>query len=791
MSVQFDPEVLQDFLTESGELLDELDTDLVALESAPDDPELTNKAFRALHTIKGSASFLALTELVEVAHAAEDALNAARKGETTIDRRFMDLILEAVDVVRRHMEQLELGEPLEKAPADLVESLRQLGSGSDSQPAAQPPASPPSDAPQPPAAQPGASSSTGAAAAVNGETLDLPQSKAELLEFMIEDLRQSLDHLLVPIEKLRDDKARPEAGRDIVDLCEGLARTTDFFEFAQMAQLVELLGLAGEKAEELRAQDAAQLVPRLQGVVELLRLQADALEQRRILRFHIDTLSGRIADLVLGNSVDEAATLPDDADWKTALQVDNVPLPESAVDDRRPAARGAEQAPAQPAGEPAAPPARSADAAPASQKTKPSPQAEPSKQPSSPSRKSAEQTIRVEVDRLESLQNLVGELVLQKNRISALARAVTLVEGLNQEMREAINQSTGDLDRVTGDIQVAVMRTRMQPLDKLFGRYPRLIRDLARKTNKKIELVVEGGDTEVDKSVLEALGDPLVHLLRNAADHGIEPPERRVEAGKPESGTIWLSAGHEGGSVRVLIRDDGAGLRREKIAQKAVERGLISEEEVASLSDKQVYRFIFAPGFSTAEQVSDLSGRGVGMDVVRTNIENVKGHIDIDSEEGKGTTVSILIPLTVAIMPAMMVAVGAELYAVPLSNILQIVRPEDEQVSTVQGQKVMRLRGDVIPLVSMAELFHTDLEAAGEQERFALIVTHNEQQVGLLVSNLLGQQEIVIKPLDEKYKGEGPVSGATVRDDGGVSLIVDVGKVVMQASSSTRLAAAA
>ncbi len=387
-----------------------------------------------------------------------------------------------------------------------------------------------------------------------------------------------------------------------------------------------------------------------------------------------------------------------------------------------------------------------------------------------------EQTIRVEVGRLETLMNLVGELVLQKNRFQALSRQIEGFEQLEPEFREEVTVSASNLDRVTGDIQVAVMRTRMQPLDKLFGKYPRLIRDLAKKTGKHINLVIEGGETEVDKSVLEELGDPMVHLLRNSADHGLEMPHDRVLAGKDETGTIRIVAAHEGSHVSLRILDDGRGMTREKIASKAIEKGIATEQEVSQLSDKEVYRFILAAGFSTAAEVTDLSGRGVGMDVVRTNIEALKGTIDVDSVPGKGTEIIIKIPLTIAIMPAMMVRVDDEIYAIPLSNLLEIVRPDDDRVSTINGHPVMRLRDTILPLLSAQELFGTD-PAKRVKAPFAVVIQHNDRAFGLMVSDLIGQHEIVIKPLDEMFDRKGPISGATVRDDGGVSLIVDVAQL--------------
>ena len=329
-------------------------------------------------------------------------------------------------------------------------------------------------------------------------------------------------------------------------------------------------------------------------------------------------------------------------------------------------------------------------------------------------------------------------------------------------------------------ISGAVMRTRMQPLDKLFGKYPRLIRDLSKKTGKQLELEIIGGETEVDKQVIEELGDPLVHLLRNSADHGIEMPADRIAAGKPAQGTITLRAAHQGNNAVISISDDGKGLSRDVIGGKALEKGLTTESELANMSDTEVFKFIFAAGFSTAAQVSDLSGRGVGMDVVRTNIERIKGTIDVTSVPGKGTTLSILIPLTVAILPAMMVKVSGETYAIPLSHILEIVRPAPEELSTILEERVIRLRGSVFPLLDASEKFDSPRLGSEKPNELAVVLHAEEKTVGLLVEEVIGQQEIVIKPLDGLER-TGPFSGATVRNDGGVSLILDVAEMIRTA----------
>jgi len=373
--------------------------------------------------------------------------------------------------------------------------------------------------------------------------------------------------------------------------------------------------------------------------------------------------------------------------------------------------------------------------------------------------------------------NLVGQLVLNKNRVVAQTR---MLEDLNieQEKIESFNAAAADLDRLTGELQVSVMRTRMQPLAKLFDRYPRVIRDLARQTGKQIDLELVGKETEVDKTVLESLSDPLVHILRNSADHGVEMPEDRKAAGKNPKGTIKLQANHQGSHVRVAIIDDGKGLDREVIGAKAVEKGITTPDQLTNLDDSDVFRFIFEAGFSTAAKVSDLSGRGVGMDVVRTNINKLNGTINIESVKGKGTTIEILIPLTVAIMPAMIVEIGAHLYSIPLQSIEEIVRPEETEVSTIRGQRVMRLRDSVLPLVDMRERLKEIGPADGG--KFAVVVAVGGQRAGLCVDRLIGQQEIVIKPLDDSYTQGGPFSGATIREDGRVSLILDVIQLIRQ-----------
>lgn len=763
----FDPQIVQDFLTESGELLDQLEGDLVELERAPRDPELLNRVFRALHTIKGSASFLALTNLVRIAHAAESALNAARSGLTQVDRAMMDLLLRTIDILRTQMRQLGEGQDLDEPPADLVDALTRLGEGKATPSGTPPGATPASTTPAPTASTPG-----------NRVRIQLDESKTDLFQYLVSDLDETMARVEAQVKAIVDGADVDAAGAALADAAAAIAKSVEFFGFEPVARLADALRDSGEAMGDLAPHRLAQVLPRVQGVLKLLVDQVEALRQGELCEQHSDALLDRLHRSLTGRDLPTGAVLPDRADASLALRVDGAFGEISAAPD----APAAEPSPNGPSTSPVSAGKSDPATPPAIRSCAPAPAGVDEGASSTSKKAPSDSTIRVEVGRLEALMNLVGELALEKNRIGAVARKLTQAIGsTHHDLSEQMTLAAGGLDRIAADIQSAVMRTRLQPLEKLFGKYPRLIRDLASKTGKKINLVVEGGETEVDKSVIEELGDPLVHLLRNAADHGLELPDDRVAAGKSDTGTITLRASHQGSHVNLLIIDDGRGLPRERIAKKAVERGLASAEAAATMSDREVFQFIFEPGFSTAEQVSDLSGRGVGMDVVRTNIAKIKGTIELSSEAGQGTTVAITIPLTVAILPAMMVEVKGEVYAIPLGHVVEIVKPRPDQLSTIGTTPVLRLRDAVLPLVSAADAFGVPIEE-GTELPFAVILEMNQKRAGLRVGSLIGQHDIVIKPLDgvgrEVAGGKSPVSGATVRDDGGVSLIVDVASLL-------------
>ncbi|PDW30511.1 chemotaxis protein CheA [Helicobacter pylori] len=393
-----------------------------------------------------------------------------------------------------------------------------------------------------------------------------------------------------------------------------------------------------------------------------------------------------------------------------------------------------------------------------------------------------EQTVRVDVRRLDHLMNLIGELVLGKNRLIRIYGDVEeRYDG--EKFLEELNQVVSSISAVTTDLQLAVMKTRMQPVGKVFNKFPRMVRDLSRELGKSIELIIEGEETELDKSIVEEIGDPLIHIIRNSCDHGIESLEERRRLNKPETGKVQLSAYNEGNHIVIKISDDGKGLDPVMLKEKAIEKGVISERDAEGMSDREAFNLIFKPGFSTAKVVSNVSGRGVGMDVVKTNIEKLNGIIEIDSEVGVGTTQKLKIPLTLAIIQALLVGVQEEYYAIPLSSVLETVRISQDEIYTVDGKSVLRLRDEVLSLVRLSDIFKVDAILESNSDVYVVIIGLADQKIGVIVDYLIGQEEVVIKSLGYYLKNTRGIAGATVRGDGKITLIVDVGAMMDMAKS--------
>lgn len=395
-----------------------------------------------------------------------------------------------------------------------------------------------------------------------------------------------------------------------------------------------------------------------------------------------------------------------------------------------------------------------------------------------------DKTIRIDVERLDELMNLVGELVLGRNRLSQIiSNVVERFEGetLARELIDTVSQ----VDYLTSELQNVVMRARMLPIAKVFSKFPRLVRDLSREMNKEVELFIYGEDTEVDKSVIEYIHDPLVHIIRNAIDHGIEPPEERKKLGKPEKGKVILKAEHEGNYIVISVEDDGRGIDPEKIRKKAIEKKLVTEQEAMSISDKDILNFIFIPGFSTASKVTNVSGRGVGLDVVKANITKLNGMIDVQSTPGHGTKFILKLPLTLAIIQGLLVNVCDEIFIIPLSSVIEVVRIKQDQIHRIKNKEMIRLRDSVLPLVRLEKIFN--LKANGDEKKYLYIVVIGlaEKKLGVVVDGLIGQKEVVIKSLGSYLNNTKGIAGATILGDGTVRMIIDVAQIFKMSAENS------
>ncbi|NMZ06855.1 chemotaxis protein CheA [Pseudomonas proteolytica] len=723
MSFGADEEILQDFLVEAGEILEQLSEQLVELESRPDDANLLNAIFRGFHTVKGGAGFLQLHELVECCHIAENVFDILRKGERHVDSELMDVILEALDAVNGMFNEVRERAPITAATPELLAALARLA-----EPAALA-AAPVVEAAPEPVAEPDVTDSEfeqllDSLNAVKAEA-EAPAAAAPAMVPTSEDITDAefeslLDQLHGKGQFAPDavaatpppvEAAAPAASTDITD---------DEFE----ALLDQLHGKGSFAADALPAVAAAAAPA---AAAPAAAPAADGLITDHEFESLLDELHGK-------GKFSEVA--PAAAATATATAAVAKPAPAAAKAAASAPARAAAPAPAR---APAA-----AGKAPASE---------------------AETTVRVDTARLDDIMNMVGELVLVRNRLVRL--------GLNSG-DEAMQKAVSNLDVVTADLQTAVMKTRMQPIKKVFGRFPRLVRDLARQLKKEIALELVGEETDLDKNLVEALADPLVHLVRNAVDHGVETPEEREASGKPRLGKVILAAEQEGDHILLSITDDGKGMDSNILRGIAVKRGVMDKDAADRLTDTECYNLIFAPGFSTKTEISDVSGRGVGMDVVKTKISQLNGSINIYSTKGQGSKIVIKVPLTLAIMPTLMVMLGNQAFAFPLVNVNEIFHLDLSRTNVVDGQEVVIVRDKALPLFYLKRWLVASAAHEEQREGHVVILSVGTQRIGFVVDQLVGQEEVVIKPLGKMLQGTPGMSGATITGDGRIALILDV-----------------
>ncbi|NKF50156.1 chemotaxis protein CheA [Shewanella sp. WXL01] len=729
MSFDVDEEILQDFLIEAGEILELLQEQLVALENNPDDSDLLNAIFRGFHTVKGGAGFLSLTPMVDVCHEAENTFDLLRTGKRHVNSELMDIILQAVDSINSMFEQTQQGIEQDPAEPELLEKLKLLSSGEplpsemggDVESTVVEPEPIPEPEPEPaPEPTPEPQANEG-----EGGIDEIDESEFEALLDALHGEGGS------PSNTKEQPVAEPASSSAVADD----EITDDEFE----ALLDELHGSGSFKTSDAKPAEVEQ--PPMVDADDITDDEFEAL---------LDELHGK------GGAPKAVDAEPKSEPAKAA------PAPST------PAAKAPEpKAAPQSTPAPKAAPTPAAKA-PAKAAPKPEPAKDKAAKGQAPTIPQGETTVRVDTSRLDQIMNMVGELVLVRNRLVSL--------GITREDEE-MSKALANLDLVTADLQGAVMKTRMQPIKKVFGRFPRVVRDLARSLDKEIDLVMVGEDTDLDKNLVEALADPLVHLVRNSVDHGIEMPLTREANGKPRTGTITLSASQEGDHILLKIEDDGAGMDAQKLKEIAISRGVLDEDAAARMTDNEAYNLIFAPGFSTKVEISDISGRGVGMDVVKTRITQLNGTVHIDSVQGKGTVLEIKVPLTLAIMPTLMVDVAKQVFALPLSSVNEIFHLDLTKTNIVDGQLTVIVRDKAVPLFYLEHWLRRDQSSfkhGDKQHGHVVIVQLGTMQIGFVVDALIGQEEVVIKPLGSMLQGTPGMAGATITSDGGIALILDV-----------------
>ncbi|QDZ90372.1 chemotaxis protein CheA [Shewanella decolorationis] len=746
MAFDVDEEILQDFLIEAGEILELLQEQLVALENNPDDTDLLNAIFRGFHTVKGGAGFLSLTPMVDVCHEAENTFDLLRTGKRSVTAELMDIILQAVDAINTMFAQTQQGEQQEPADPALLAKLKMLSSGeplpsemgqvsAEVEPEPEPEPEPIIEPVVEVAVVEEMPAENGASTSSNIDEID----EAEF-EALLDALHGSGKGPGVTSPKV---EATPAVSASIKPQAQPASASDDITDDEFEALLDELHG-SGKFSGKVEA--AAPVKPKAEAVTPPpAPVDSDEITEDEFERL-LDELHGK------GGAPAKPITKTE-----PAKSVQTAPTPVTPVTPKVNVAAPAPKPTATPAAATVKTEVAVAEKAPA--KVAPA---------ASANVPQGETTVRVDTARLDQIMNMVGELVLVRNRLVSL--------GISRDDEE-MSKALANLDLVTADLQGAVMKTRMQPIKKVFGRFPRVVRDLARTLNKEIDLVLVGEETDLDKNLVEALADPLVHLVRNSVDHGIEMPSDREACGKPRTGVITLSASQEGDHILLKIEDDGAGMDPEKLKQIAIKRGVLDEDSAARMTDNEAYNLIFAPGFSTKVEISDISGRGVGMDVVKTRITQLNGTVHIDSMKGKGTILEIKVPLTLAIMPTLMVDVAKQVFALPLSSVNEIFHLDLTKTNIVDGQLTVIVRNKAVPLFYLEHWLHrnkTNFKHGDKKHGHVVIVQLGIMQIGFVVDALIGQEEVVIKPLGALLHGTPGMAGATITSDGGIALILDV-----------------
>lgn len=768
MAFDVDEEILQDFLIEAGEILELLQEQLVSLENNPEDTDLLNAIFRGFHTVKGGAGFLGLGPMVDVCHEAENTFDLLRTGKRSVNSELMDIILQALDTINTMFNQTQSGQEQEAADEVLLAKLKLLSSGA-------PLPSEQAQAETPAAVETGDESvdelfdgmlDSAAVELFDEPTSQTPETSNQSGAASIDEIDEAEFEAL--LDALHGSGKGPSVGSTPAPSSDApkpsdsapVSSSSDDITDDEFERLLDELHGKGQFAAAPAANSA---------VVEEVAsasVDADEISDDEFEKL-LDELHGKGAGPGVKASGSEPAAGNASAKTPAASQVaeSKAPTTNAAAAQKAAPETSKVEAPKVTA----KPQAKSAAVA---------KEATPAKAAASVPQ--GETTVRVDTARLDEIMNMVGELVLVRNRLVSL--------GISREDEE-MSKALANLDLVTSDLQGAVMKTRMQPIKKVFGRFPRVVRDLARSLNKEIDLRMMGEDTDLDKNLVEALADPLVHLVRNSVDHGIEMPDVREANGKSRTGVITLAASQEGDHILLKIEDDGAGMDAGKLKEIAISRGVLDEDSAARMSDQEAYNLIFAPGFSTKVEISDISGRGVGMDVVKTRITQLNGSVHIDSVKGKGTRLEIKVPLTLAIMPTLMVEVAKQVFALPLSSVNEIFHLDLTKTNIVDGQLTVIVREKAVPLFYLERWLSRkpmSFQHGDKKHGHVVIVQLGTMQIGFVVDALIGQEEVVIKPLGSMLHGTPGMAGATITSDGGIALILDVPGLLKHYAKSKR-----
>jgi two-component system chemotaxis sensor kinase CheA len=726
MSFADDEEILQDFLVEAGEILEQLSEQLVDLEQRPDDKDLLNAIFRGFHTVKGGAGFLQIDTMVECCHVTENLFDILRNGQRDVTSELMDVVLQALDAVNLQFEAVQQRQDPPPASPELITTLGRLVACED----------------------------------IGGDTEESVEeaTATDQAEDVTAEVTAAPADVGQPGDEITDGEFE-----QLVDAVSDDADT----------QATEAITVGDSDSNEISDDEFENLLDQLHGKGQgptANKTEAATPNQEEKAKPAATSATGDDSNVI---NDDEFEALLDQLHGKgqgpTKVGDENS-SPKPAAEAPAATSTATPEAPKKP--EPAKKAPAAAAPSPAKEKSapKPAPKAAPKPKAAGkdapPPAPAAETTVRVDTQRLDDIMNMVGELVLVRNRLVRLG---------DKCADESLSKAVANLDVVTADLQTSVMKTRMQPIKKVFGRFPRVVRDLARNLKKEINLELVGEDTDLDKNLVEALADPLVHLVRNSVDHGIEAPDVRASNGKDKVGKVILAAQQEGDHILLSITDDGGGMDANKLRDIAVNKGLMDNDTAQRLSDTEAFNLIFAPGFSTKTEISDVSGRGVGMDVVKTKIMQLNGSIEIESEMGKGTKILIKVPLTLAIMPTLMIMLGAQAFALPLVSVNEIFHMDLHKINVVDGQECVSIRDQAIPLFYLKNwLVNGAANMEKPTEAHVVIVTVGTQRVGFVVDQLIGQEEVVIKPLGKMLNGTPGMAGATITGDGTIALILDV-----------------